>query len=268
MTHRNSGGCAWFTNDQGQIVILYDGRMITVDLEEELADRIRRYLQGGAYDMAVQLADRSKQTTRFLAEVDGLTLERDGNTLTLDGEPTPSGMGRRVIKMLEAGASPKPLVRFIEKLRKNPDPRVREQLFDFLQLNDFYIDADGNIVAWKKVTRKEDGTLVDIWTKSLDYTPPRTVTMPRDSVEADPNKACAPGLHFATWDFTQSYMGIDIVELRVNPKDVVSVPNSHRDKGRACTFHIERELSRAEASMTKPPAPAGAVAPGATNFRT
>lgn len=237
------GGRAFLQNDQGQVVILAGGDMTTVPSDHDKRDEILQALNSGDYDRAINLADRTVAVRKFLSQDEGVAIVDDDGFVTIDGQPIDAEVGQKAIDMMEEGLAPTPLINFLQLLQLNPKASIRQELLPFLAANDFAIDEDGLIVAWKKVTTASDGSLTDPYTETLDYTPPRTVTMPRDQVDDDPTRSCAPGLHFATWDFTYNYTaGSRVVELRVNPRDVVSIPTAHVRKGRACTFHIEREI--------------------------
>lgn len=55
---------------------------------------------------------------------------------------------------------------------------------------------------------------------------PGVIEMPRSQVHFAPSTACSHGLHVGTYSFAQSY-GDTRLEVHVNPRDVVSVPESY-----------------------------------------
>ena len=148
------------------------------------------------------------------------------------------------------------LARFWEKLLSNPSQHSREQAYDFLAKAAFQITEDGDVVAFKRVYPTTDASVFEsgwasqkrgvpsayvngIPIKELSKVPQRigdTVTMPRSEVVHDPSNACARGLHVAT----QAYLGNSgtIMEVHVNPRDIVSVPRSDTGKARVCAYKV------------------------------
>jgi hypothetical protein len=137
-----------------------------------------------------------------------------------------------------------PLLRFLQKLRQNPDPDMVNQLLPFVSKNDYRLTNWGNIVAWKKAHKNDDGTWTDAWTQRLNYTPPVLVHVDPKSVVKDPYASCASGLHFATWNYCYHYYGGNghVLEIHVDPKDVMSIPIRENEKGRCCSHYLYREI--------------------------
>jgi hypothetical protein len=233
-------GWTWLRDSLGNISIFGPSRNYHITPDHSAQERIIQNLILGQYQEAAELADRREAVKNFLdIHMDGIQLKTDRNgEVLLNDQVLPEAVAEKALNMIDAGINALPLLRFLKRSQENPDPAVHEQLLQFVAANDFHIDQDGFIVAWKKVS--ED--MKDLWTRSLDYSPPRTVVMPREAVVADPDEACAAGLHFATWRFTYNYTGSRVVELRVDPANVVSVPKAHVDKARASSFQIVREV--------------------------
>jgi hypothetical protein len=67
--------------------------------------------------------------------------------------------------------------------------------------------------------------------------------MPRDRVTFDPNNGCSFGLHVGTFSYANSY-GSTVLEVHVNPRDVVSVPTDCQDqKMRTCRYEVVQVVS-------------------------
>jgi hypothetical protein len=67
--------------------------------------------------------------------------------------------------------------------------------------------------------------------------------MPRSEVEWDPTVGCHRGLHVGTWDYAYGFAQGAVMEVHVNPRDVVSVPtDSDAAKVRCCRYTIVRVI--------------------------
>ena len=131
-----------------------------------------------------------------------------------------------------------PIVNFWKKLRSNPSDDSKEQLFGFLEANYHPITPEGNFLAYKKVT-SQDGKLVDTHSKSMDNSIGKVVEMKREKVDVDRNNACSHGLHVASWQYAQSFGGNVLVEVLVDPADVVAVPLDYdQQKMRTCKYKV------------------------------
>ncbi len=170
------------------------------------------------------------------------------------------------------------LVRFMNRLAKNPSRRSREQLFTWTQAKDLTVDADGFIVGFKGVQARHTGTdefpldrysfqssssghgFVDgseVVNGNLPMGVGAVLTIPRDEVQDDPNIGCHVGLHVGTHAYATGFAPV-LVEVRFDPADVVSVPSdSGFAKLRCCRYEVvaihdlnDDDLSAHEAEAT------------------
>lgn len=193
---------------------------------------------------------------------------RDGR-IYLDGDAVDNSLTRQAIRFLEDGVEDwRPLVAFYEKVLANPVEHSREQLYDWLNSRDFALTYDGDIIAYKGVTAKDDGlysghaghAIVD-GEEVNGYIPNAigsTVEMPRSEVTHDPSLACHSGLHVGTRGYARGFAHPTILEVHVNPRDVVSVPTGDAEKVRVCRYDIYAE---SEAERTSPVSFGGYHAP-------
>lgn len=177
----------------------------------------------------------------------------DGENILFDGDVQATPIANHLKRCLEAGVKDyQPVVRFWEKVSTNPDERSREQLFTWLQSHDFTITEDGDILGYKSVNEK-DGTYYSVHSGTayvdgeridgvIPNKPGTVVTMPRARVQNDPNTACHYGLHVGDWSYVHDFFKHDaILEVHVNPRDVVSIPNDHsQTKMRCCRYTVVR----------------------------
>ena len=135
-----------------------------------------------------------------------------------------------------------PLVLFVENLMENPSRRAVQELYGFLEKNSLPITPDGHFLAYKKV--RDD--YKDIHSGTMDNSVGQIVEMERNAVDDDKDRTCSTGLHFCSQDYLPHFgtgPGNRVVILKINPRDVVSIPSDYNDsKGRACRYEVIDEL--------------------------
>ena len=131
------------------------------------------------------------------------------------------------------------LKNFLKNIKKNPGKNSQSQLYDYLEHYNFPITEDGCFLAYKYVS-ESNGNLYDSHTGEYLNNPGCIVSMDRKKCCDDPNTACSTGLHVAAYDYaTSAGSGQVIVVVKVNPKDVVSVPKDYQfQKIRCCRYEV------------------------------
>lgn len=173
----------------------------------------------------------------------GLVAVLDG-VVTYKGRPVKSHLASRIIELLGQGFDISPWTKFMDKLHSNPDSYSVEQLYPFLERAKLPITPDGDFLAYKYV----NSDYLDCHTHTMDNSPGKVVELPREQCDNNPNNHCSAGLHFCAKEYlphTGSGVvhGQRIVIVKVNPRDVVSVPNDHNfQKARACRYVVVGEL--------------------------
>lgn len=203
---------------------------------------------------------------KFQSVTDRVTF--DGDNIYWDGDVVHTVLAEQLVRSLEngtIGADAVALARFWEKLEANPNEHSRTQSYDWLAAHNFQITPDGDVVGFKgvydegngvyrswhasTVTGKPSGFVNDEPQPERDYVRQSVgdvVTMPRSEVSHNPHEACMRGLHVATRDYGSSY-GNTLLEVHVNPRDIVSVPtDASGDKVRVCRYKVARIAVSAE----------------------
>jgi hypothetical protein len=158
-------------------------------------------------------------------------------------EPLPPVIAKTLLELERSGEDYMPLIRFWRKLSKSPHQNSKEQLYSFIKHNKVQITELGDIVLEKGVSRKAGGMpdeLVDARTGTIDHSVGSYVSMPRNGVVDDKNQTCASGLHAAPSEYVRDWYKQNVlVELVVNPMDVVSVPTDYDSrKVRCCAYRV------------------------------
>lgn len=166
-----------------------------------------------------------------------VTVEK-GNIL-YKGKVVHSSLTRRMLQMLDKGDNISKFMRFMDNMYKNPNPQSVENLYDFLEHSNIRITDDGCFLPFKSVNRN----FTDCHTGKIDNSPGQRVMMPRSSVDANRMNECSYGYHVARWDYVSSFSGDTVLEVKVNPRDVVAVPKDYAfAKMRVCDYEVIRVI--------------------------
>lgn len=164
------------------------------------------------------------------------------------GRPVPETFGKRVLDTLAEGGAVDPLLRFFERLARNPSWRSATMLFDFMQHAGIPVAPDGSVLAYKGVT----GDYKDVHSstcsapgcdhRTYDNRPGSRNEMPRAAVSDDPDVPCHAGFHVGSLEYARGF-GKRVVVCAVDPADVVCVPKdcSHQ-KLRCCRYRVVGHL--------------------------
>lgn len=182
----------------------------------------------------------------------------NGEDILFDGTPVHSVLAEQIKRALESGeADYMPLIRFWEKLESNSQQHSKEQAYKWLATHDFKITESGDVVAYKGVS-VNNGDFVSISASQVSDVPSgyvdgvpipplstirqrigSVVTMPRNEVKHDPNVHCHRGLHVGDWSYARGFARGAVLEVHVNPRDIVSVPNDAEcRKVRTCKYTV------------------------------
>ncbi len=154
--------------------------------------------------------------------------------MTYCGQSVPEGIKRRVLALSAEGKSPNPLLRFYERLQKNPSKRSVDQLFPFLDKMNIPITADGCFLAYKGV----NSDYTDRHSGTISNRPGTTVKLPRNLVSDDPREECHFGLHVGARSYAGNFAD-KMVICKVDPENVVCVPyDNSQQKMRVCEYKV------------------------------
>ena len=197
-------------------------------------------------------------------------IEIQGDTIFWKGREMHNALTKRMVAMIQEDFPVEPLVAFMENLMENPSKRAVTELYGFLEKNTLPITPDGCFLAYKKVrgdyldchsgtvlnkpavymTDEDAATLEEAVGKNNEVTVEvvdgvTVVSMERNLVDDDQNRTCSVGLHFCSKEYLRSFHGDRTIILKINPRDVVSIPNDYNDsKGRACRYEIVDEIDK------------------------
>ena len=200
-------------------------------------------------------------------------IEIQGDKIFWKGREMHNALTKRMVTMIQEDFPVEPLVAFMENLMENPSKRAVNELYGFLEKNTLPITSDGCFLAYKKVrqdyldchsktvlnkpaaylTDEDNAKLTEAAGRKDEVTVEvvdgvTVVSMERNAVDDDQNRTCSTGLHFCSKDYLSHFGGERIIILKINPRDVVSIPNDYNDsKGRACRYEIVDEIDKDKA---------------------
>lgn len=148
-------------------------------------------------------------------------------------------LANKIKQMIDEKLSTMALCNFIANLNKNPSKRAVDELYGFLEFSDLPITEDGHFLAYKRVN--ED--YLDYHTKTFDNHIGKICEMPRNQVDDKCENTCSYGLHFCSLEYLGSFGGAKIMIVKINPRDVVSIPIDYNNtKGRCCRYEVIDEV--------------------------
>lgn len=173
----------------------------------------------------------------------------EGNKVLYQGEEVHGSISKRILEFMKNGLPFEPLVKFLENVMQNPSMQSQRELYDFLQHENLPITEDGHFLAYKAVR----SDFKDKYRGVFDNSVGNVCEMQRAKVDDDRARGCSDGLHAGALSYVASYgsveAGDNIVIVKINPADVVSVPTDcNCQKLRTCRYEVvglyEGELQR------------------------
>ncbi len=219
--------------DDNTISFFHKGQVHQATSSNPTFNDIVTLVKSGDIEKAVELVNVAKAIN---VASDG-QIVNNGGVLNHDGVD----LNDTVIDWLTSNMSRKDgsvqaVVNFLKKCNTNPSPGSIDMLWRFIKTNGLVLFHDGDFLGYRYVS----DDLKDCHSNTYDNTPGQVCSMPREDVTYDPNRHCAPGLHVGAWSHVEGKR--NVIEVKVNPTDVVSVPTGEDWKMRVCCFTSYRLL--------------------------
>jgi hypothetical protein len=218
-----------------------------VELVKKVYELLKRHAGDAELIQLIDVGERIKQHSSGLFGV-------DNGIVYVGSEALPTTLSNRVIDFADAGLPFEPLLNFWNNCKLNPDVRAKTDLYKFLETNGHPITFDGCFIGYRSVKRLENGNLVDWQTGTFDNNVGAKPSMKREDCDTNPDAHCSKGFHVAQMAYAVSFNSGSsqvIVEVKVNPKDVVAIPTDcNGQKMRVCEFEVV-DINR-EGQITKP----------------
>lgn len=206
-----------------------------------LFKKVVEYVKAGNLPALKKLMEAKNQ--------DGLAVKDD--QVLYNGEPLTNAAAKKLFELKNAGFDVAPMIKFLENCYKNPYPAVVDKLYEFLESKGMPITEDGCFIGYKYCNQD----YFDSYTGcTYKYKPGTTVTMPRvDFHDLSGSQCSQHGLHVGNWEYSgvhengnnNGFYGRRNMLVKVNPKDVVSVPHGYDAKKiRTWEMYVIKELTQ------------------------
>jgi hypothetical protein len=237
---------SWIIKTNGSVTLYLNDECLTVATDHPNYNKIIEKIKANDFNGIETLVNVAKAVIQYSS---GRIKIQDGqiyygeflvhNTLT-----------DRIMKMMNEGFKFDHMIKFLENLMQNPSARSVDETYWFLENYGLPITEDGCFLAYKAV--RNDYT--DIYSGKFNNAIGAVVSMPRNMVDDNYGKDCSNGLHVGALDYVVGYghftKGQPVVEggnrlllVKVNPKDVVSVPKFEgHTKMRVCEYVVVNEI--------------------------
>jgi len=186
----------------------------------------------------VELVDIEKAVASFS---DGAVEVKNGKVF-YEGEEVHGAISKRILEFMSKGLPFEPLVNFLNNLMENPSMQSQKELYDFLEHQYLPVTEDGHFLAYKAVR----SDYMDKYAGKFRNKVGDVCHMTRAKVDDNRGVGCSQGLHAGALNYVAGYGSLDagdkIVIVKINPKDVVSVPSDcNCEKLRTCRYEVVGE---------------------------
>jgi len=227
-----------FVKTEESLTVFKDSGTHQIPREHKDWNNIVAHLMQGEDDLALALINPA---TKLLNYVDGPLTIKD-SYIYFEGDSVDNSVARRILQMHKEGQPIQALILFLKNLMENPSKRAVQELYGFLEYGQLPITKDGHFLAYKRVNRD----YTDCHSGKMDNSIGKIVKMTRFNVDDNCNNTCSTGLHFCSKEYLKSFRGARLVAVKINPRDVVSIPIDYNNtKGRCCRYEVVDELDLA-----------------------
>ena len=216
-----------------KLTIIGNGKHVQVESTNENFDEIKDLLKKHEFEKIIDIVDLQNQVKNYMSD----KLEIENGIITYNGIPLHGKLIERILQFKNEGFEYKPLINFLENQLKNPSKTAVDSLYDFIEHGNMPITPDGCFLEYKCVNYDYK----DCHSNTFDNSIGKICEMDRNECDEDRNITCSTGLHVCTFDYLKSFYsyGNKIMIVKVNPKDVVSVPfDYHNAKMRCCKYEV------------------------------
>lgn len=223
------------------IIVVKDGEPKTINKNNQHFDLIKKFIDKKDWDSVFEYMELGD----IIVKYSNGKIKFVNEHLYVDDKILHGTLADRIIQGLTIDMNVDKYINFLNNVADNPDKISIEGLYNFLESNCIEISYDGMILGFKVV--HED--YKDIYTNEIDNSSGKVIKMERDKIVSNPNKTCSRGLHICSSKYLKHYgcakSGTDKIMLcKVNPRDVVSVPNDYNNsKMRVCEYKVVADIT-------------------------
>lgn len=236
---------SYIISGQGTInvVLLGMGKHFTIPTSHPYYDELYDAVLAKDADTILELADKASAVEKYTQGK--VTVDAEQGVVLYKDKPLHNTITARIVSMLREGHPFSFMVTFLENVMQNPSKSSVDSLYDFLAHVGLPITEDGHFLAYKGVS----SNFMDLHTRTINNSVGQVVEVERNEVDDDREVGCSMGLHAGTYEYASNYAGPTnaVVLVKINPKDVVSVPHDcNHQKLRTCRYEVLEVYKAAE----------------------
>ena len=213
----------------------------TILKEDNSYDRVYNAIKEGNWTKVESIIDKLSDIKEY-AEENNTNIRVTNNAVYYNDEQLHGYLINKIVQFRNEGLPIKGLILFIENLMQNPSKRCIDSLYEFLEYKNMPIDqGDGYFYAYKAVR----SNFTDKRTGTFNNNVGKIVSVPRRSVDDNPDVECSYGLHAGSIQYVQNFRRGDdkVIIVKINPANVVSVPQNDKSKLRCCEYQVVEEYT-------------------------
>lgn len=220
-------------------VTVFADKPYTFSNDHESYERVLETLRNDDENAFMELVKEPVKKLEQLSVKTKGKVEVSCGEVVYEGKPIHNVVCERILSCVELKLPVKPLLLFLENLMDNPSMNSVDQLYPFLEHNDIPITEDGCFLAYKRV----DNDWKDLHSGTFSNKVGNVVKMLRNQVDDNPANHCSQGFHAGSMKYVNNFgSGGHVVIVKINPRDVVSVPSDHNcTKIRVCEYLVVDE---------------------------
>ena len=242
----NTQNIPYVIKTNGSVTLYLNNECLTVATDHPNYNKIIEAIKSNDFSNIETLVNIAKAVTQYTS----------GRVKIVNGEifygefAIHNTLSQRIIKMMNEGFKFDHMIKFLENLMQNSSKRSVDETYWFLENYGLPITDDGCFLAYKAVRNN----YTDIYSGKFHNSVGKVVSMPRNMVDDNYGVDCSNGLHVGALDYVVGYghfvKGQPVAEggnrlllVKVNPKDVVSVPKYEgHTKMRVCEYTVVSEI--------------------------
>lgn len=225
------------------VVFLTNGSMKNVTKSHKSFKKISLHLKNREFQEAVDLIEKITQVKIKTKQI--FTVKN--NVGYYKNEKLPESITKILQRFLENNIPPTAIINFWNRLKKNPREFARNELMLFLEHSGIPLCEDGTFITYKVIR----DNYLDCHSGTISNKPGAKIPrMKISDVEQDRTLCNAKGYHVAAWSYlpTMGYYpnttSKRLVECKVDPADVVSIPQDYNNAKMRVTFYeVVREIT-------------------------
>lgn len=235
--------------NQSAIIMFINGQTLRIEKSDKRFPKIMDCFnlpKEEQEDAIFEIATSVGQNVSSLHGKKGFEIVND--SVWYKGEVLPNALATKIKSILREGLPIESFEKFWENLEQNPTASSVNELMDFLEYKELPITEDGCFLAYKGVSMdywsisgNTETVVVEGETNSggqIKNSVGSRIEVKRRDVDDNRNHHCSFGLHVGSLKYASEFAP-KLVIVKVNPKDVVSVPTDYNcQKCRVSAYEV------------------------------